>query len=165
MKKSLIVYFSQSSNTRRVAQILQKLTGADLEEIRPVSPYAEPYEALTRVVKDELQRGFLRPIEALDRDLSQYDTIFLGSPNWWSTVATPVRTFLNRYSLEGKTVAPFLTHGGGGKGNADRDVKKLCTGQILEMLALYEDGGSRAEGELSAWLQKIGFAAEGGAKE
>ena len=56
MKKSLIVYFSQSSNTRRVAQILQKLTGADLEEIRPVSPYTEPYEALTRVVKDELQR-------------------------------------------------------------------------------------------------------------
>ena len=60
-----------------------------------------------------------------------YDVVFVGSPCWWGTVAPPVATFLAAYDWSGKTVAPFMTHGGSRMGRSEDDIEKLCPGATL----------------------------------
>lgn len=158
-KKSIVVYFSESGNTQTVARLVQSLTGSDILEITTKTPYVKDYDALVEQAKKEIRAGVKPPLKPVSFDPDQYETIYLGSPNWWSTIAPPLGTFISENKLSGKTLAPFITHGGGGKGHADKDLKALCPGAtVLDMLALYEDGGAEAEKQLAGWLKKIGPA-------
>ena len=88
--KTLVVYYSWSGNTRAMAQAIAKELQADIYEIKPIKPYPESYRATVNQARDELQRGFRPEIEKNVLDLSQYSTIVLGSPNWWSHLSMPV---------------------------------------------------------------------------
>lgn len=69
--------------------------------------------------------------EGAPADIDAYDVVFVGSPCWWGTVAPPVATFLAAYDWSGKTVAPFMTHGGSRMGRSEDDIEKLCPGATL----------------------------------
>lgn len=156
--RSIVLYFSVSSNTRAVADMIRAQAGADMEEIRPQTPYVTEYIALVEQAKREIRAGYRPPIAKLTHALSDYDVIYLGTPNWWSTIAPPIATFLEENDLRGKTIAPFITHGGGGKGHADRDLKALCPqARVTDMLALYGRGGMVAGREIAAWREKNGL--------
>ena len=60
------------------------------------------------------------------KEFDKYDVIFVGTPNWWSTMAPPVLTFLSSYDFSGKTIIPFVTHGGGGMARCESDMRKAC---------------------------------------
>lgn len=145
----LVVYFSVSGNTRRVAETISEKTGADLMEIVPVEPYDEPYDELVKKAKAEISRGYRPEID--DIDIRAYDTVFIGSPNWWSTVAPPVSTFLEEHDFSGKTIAPFITHGGGGKGHADRDIAGSCNASVVAS-TLVISGGRSDNGAIERWI-------------
>ena len=98
---------------------IQKATGGTLFEIKPVKPYPSEYRECTVQARKEIQEG-VRPERAKVEDMGKYDVIFIGSPNWWSTIAPPVASFLASYDLSGKTVIPFVTHGGGGMARCGR---------------------------------------------
>ena len=66
--------------------------------------------------KDEIRHGYHPTIKKDNVDLNSYDTVYLGSPIWWGTMAPPVMIFLSENDLDGKTILPFTTHGGGGRG-------------------------------------------------
>lgn len=87
--------------------------------------------------------------------MAQYDVVFLGSPNWWGTITPQVSSFLDTYDLSGKTVIPFITHGGGGVQKTIADMTRQCTG-----CRVVSDGwtgyGSQTAG-LTDWLKEIGF--------
>ena len=83
-----------------------------------------------------------------------YDVIFVGSPCWWGTVAPPVATFLAAYDWSGKTVAPFMTHGGSRMGRSEDDIEKLCPGATL--LGGLPVRGSAVKGSLDAVGKWIG---------
>ena len=89
-------------------------------------------------------------------DWSAYDVVYLGTPNWWSSIAPPVSSFLHEFMPTDKTIIPFCTHGGGGEGLIARDVRSYCIGcDVLPLLSIQEDGGKRAEAQVAQWLKHI----------
>ncbi len=133
--KVLIAFYSYSGNTRAAAMQIQKKVGGDLFEIKPAKAYPTNYKNCVAVAKQEIRDGHLPPL-AEEIDISKYSIIFIGSPNWWGTIAPPVGTFIKNSTIEGKTIIPFFTHGGGGMQNCEADVQKYCeagnAGKILK---------------------------------
>ncbi len=125
-----VVYFSWSpdGNTRFAAQTIAAKAGAKIFEIKAEKPYSSEYRACTEEAKPECRGKMLRPILKIEGlDLSQYDVIFVGTPNWWGTMAPPVRTWVteNAAALKSKTVCLFQTNGGGGMQWVGRDFAEL----------------------------------------
>lgn len=113
-QRTLVVYYSQTSNTRTVAMEIARKLGADIEEIAPVTPYDGDYKATIERSKKEREQGILPEIKPIKADIKKYDVIFLGYPIWYGTFAPPMEAFLNQVDLSGKMVVPFCTFGSGG---------------------------------------------------
>lgn len=161
MKKLLIAYYSHSGNTKGLAELIRTETGGALLEIKPAEPYPSAYQAVVDQAKEEIRAGF-RPEIRETADVGPYDVVLVGSPNWWSTIAPPVASFLERCDLTGKTVVPFCTHGGGGMAGLARDTRALCPGsKVLDGFAAYGNSGLRARDEVDAWLRGIGLKEQG----
>ena len=127
-KKCVVVYFSWSGNTRFAAETIAKKAGAATFEIKAETPYNSDFKKCCDEAKPECYGKKLRPIKAIEGlKLSKYDVIFVGSPNWWGTLAPPVRTWLtqNAAAFKGKTMCLFQTHGGGGMQSLGRDFAAL----------------------------------------
>lgn len=155
-RKMLVAYFSHSGNTKVVALKIQKATGADIFEIKPVKDYPANYNAVVEQAKKEINTNFKPALKRKVSDFSQYNMIFIGSPNWWTTIAPPVSTFLSSYNFEGKTIVPFITNEGSGFGNAISDIKKLCPKSIiLEGIAIRGSNVQSANADVKNWLKKI----------
>ena len=143
--KSLIVYFSHSGTTRRLAELIAKETGGDLLELVPKIAYPRDYSTVVAQAKRELQSGYRPVLKTAFPDLSAYDMVFVGTPNWWSSPAPPVLTFLEQAGQSGVQIAPFCTHGGGGSGHIRRDMEKASHGAVLlPELSVYGDSGRAA---------------------
>ena len=155
----LIAYFTHSGSTRQIAEQIHEQVGGDLLAIQPEIPYPVSYDAVVEQAKKEIRAGYRPALKSDIGKLDSYDAILVGSPNWWSTIAPPVATFLSQSDLTGKTVVPFCTHGGGGLGRVATDIAKLCPeSTVLESFAIRGDAGGNAQSKLTAWLQKIGVA-------
>lgn len=155
-KKVLVVYYSYSGNTREIANQIKAASGGDIFEIVPVSPYPSEYRAVVDQAKKEINAGFKPEIKGKVDKIRDYDVIFIGSPNWWSTIAPPVLTFLSSHDLSGKTVVPFFTHGGGSIGRCETDLRKNAVGATV-LKSLYLSGSSvkSAQPEVLEYLQNL----------
>jgi len=120
--KMLVVFYSQTSNTKQVADMVATQLGADLAEIVPVEPYDGDFQATIERGKKELDEKAYPEIQPLAFDVANYDVIFLGYPIWFGTYAPPVFTFLNQVDLSGKKVVPFCTFGSGGLESSLKDL-------------------------------------------
>ena len=157
-ERILIAYFSRSGNTRKIANLIHQEVGGTIHEIQPEVPYPNSYNAVVDQAKEEIQAGYKPALESTLDQIESYDTVFVGSPNWWSTIAPPVATFLSEYDLSGKIIVPFCTHGGGGLGRIGRDIAKLCPqSTILSSLEIYGSGTGNAQARVSAWLREVGM--------
>lgn len=155
---ALIVYFSWSGNTEAVAQEIQNQTGADLFEIVPAEPYTDDYDELLDIAQEE-QSSDARPAIADTADLSGYDTVYLGFPNWWGDMPMIIYTFLDEYDLSGKTIAPFNTSGGSGfSGSLDTIAEMEPDAEITEGLSLGSSEADDCADTVSEWLNSIGLA-------
>ncbi len=154
--KILIAYYSYSGNTRKVAQAIQEKTGGDLFEIKAEGTYPAEYRPMTEQVKKEIAAGFRPKLTTSLADISQYDVVFIGSPIWWGTIAPQVSSFIESYDLSGKTVIPFVTHGGGGKSRSFTDISSQCKGCNVEQNG-WSGYGSHTLG-ISGWLENLGYA-------
>lgn len=156
MSRSLILFYSQTGNTRRIAELIQKQTGGTMCEIKPEIPYKSLYLGGAARVKQERRDGVHPPILPVQIDVEDYDTIFLGTPNWGNGIAHPLMTFLDRHPFAGKIIFPFCTHGGGGLAHVSQDIKKYCPeAEVGKGFDTYGNGGSHAEKEVSAWLEHL----------
>lgn len=154
--KILIVYYTHSENTEKIAEIIADKTGGHLLKIEPEKAYPKAYPLVVAQAKVEILKGFYPKLKTDISNLDMYDIIFVGTPNWWSTIAPPIKTFLTENDLSGKKVIPFYTHGGGGAGHIVKDIKELCpASKVLNDLGLYGNGGSNAEKEVSQWLNGL----------
>ena len=143
---SLVIYFSRSGenyfggelkniekgNTEVIAEYIEELDSADLFKVEPAVEYPEDYMKCIDVAKKE-QKENARPEikEALD-SIDQYETIYIGFPNWWGTLPMPMFTQLEKLDFTGKVVKPFVTHEGSGFGSSLKDLKKLCDGAEIK---------------------------------
>jgi flavodoxin len=159
-QKVLTIYFSRSGNTREIANQIHEIVGGKIVELETVKPYPDEYNAVTKQAKEELNSGYKPPLKTKVKNIGAYDVIFVGSPNWWSTIASPVRTFLSEYDLSGKTIAPFITHAGSRLGRSTADISMLCPkSTILDGLAIWGKDAKNAQNEVSAWVRVLGVKA------
>ena len=155
-EKVLVAYYSWSGNTRFAAEQIQKLTGGTLFEIKPIQAYPSNYRACTDQAKKECSQEFKPELAAKVEDFAKYDVVFIGTPNWWSTMAPPVRSFLTGYDFSGKTVIPFVTHGGGGMANCERDMRKACPKATFGKGGAFSGSSIRNAGEaLRKWVREV----------
>ncbi|WP_455683656.1 flavodoxin [Thomasclavelia sp.] len=156
--KILIAYFSYTGHTAEIARKIQEQTGGTLFEIKPAEPYSDDYDTTERQGRKETQRGHRPLLADMPADLTSYDVILLGTPNWFNTIAPPVASFLESSNLFDKKIALFCTNGGGGLGHTIADIKTLCSeAEIIDSINIYEDGGAGAEKKIADWLKQIGL--------
>lgn len=154
--KELVVYFSWSGNTAKVASEIQNETGADSFEIVPKQPYTEDYNTLLDIAKEEKDNKAHPEISGKIENIEDYDVIFLGFPNWWGDMPMIIYSFLDQYDLSGKTIAPFCTSGGSGFSNALSEIKILePNANVVEGLHIEGSRAADSKDSISKWLQKI----------
>ena len=166
---NLIVYYSRKGqnywsgsivdlvkgNTERVAEFIQKAVGGDLFEIETVKEYSKDYMTCTEEAKAELQQHARPELKKYLDSIDQYDTIFVGYPNWWGTMPMCVYTFLEHYDLTGKKVVPFCTNEGSGMGGSERELKKICKGaEVVSGLAIHGAEAAKSEAKVASWAKK-----------
>lgn len=134
-------------STEFIASVIGKATGGALYRIERSAPYPSSHEALTAEAKEERDRG-ARPAIQGPGDLSEVDTVFLGYPIWWYDMPMPVYSFLEAYDLSGKTIIPFVTHGGSGLTGT------RVAGPAYEV---YRTDVPEAEDSVLRWLGRLGF--------
>ncbi|MBO6027459.1 MAG: NAD(P)H-dependent oxidoreductase [Bacteroidales bacterium] len=122
--KVLVLYYSQTSNTKAVAQEIATKMGADMEEIIPVKPYDGDFNATINRCMEEREHNVVTEIQPIKAKIKKYDIIFIGYPVWFGTYAPPIATFLDQVDLSEKTVVPFCTFGSGGLVSSIRDLCK-----------------------------------------
>lgn len=164
---SIIIYFSRKDenyvngmiknltigNTEIVAGMIQKLTGADIFKVEPIQPYSKNYNECIAQAQADQNRNARPELKNYPESLEQYDTIYLGYPNYWGTMPMVLFTFLERFDFNGKTIKPFCTHEGSGMGHSVEDIKKLCPTAIVEKgLALHGGSVEKSEKELDKWI-------------
>lgn len=153
--KVLVAYYSWGGNTKFVAEQIQKATGGTLFEIKPVKAYPSNYRECTVEAKKDIKAGVKPELATKVDNIKQYDVIFIGSPNWWSTIAPPVSTFVSSYDFSGKTVIPFITHGGGGLAGCETDLRKLCSKAAIRASGVFSGNGVHgARQEISKWIHQ-----------
>lgn len=164
----LIAYFSRTGgnyvngtiknlsvgNTEIAAKLIQSKTGADMFKIVPLVSYSEDYNECIEQAKDDQRRGARPELTAYPDSINQYDTIYLGYPNYWGTMPMCVFTFLEHFDFGGKTIRPFCTHEGSGMGGSVDDIKKLCPSANVETgLAIHGAKADKSEADIDKWLK------------
>lgn len=156
-KKSLVAYFSCSGVTKKTAELLSDVAGADLFEIRPEVPY-------TRADLDWMDKKSRSTVEMNDpssrpaiadkvEHMEQYDTVYVGFPIWWYVAPTIINTFLESYDFSGKTVIPFATSGGSGMGKTEEVLHALCPDSVNWKSGKMLNGYDRAQ--MEAWVKTL----------
>ena len=158
MGNTLILYFSMSGNTETVANYIHEEIGGDIVKLETVQPSPEDYDELVDYAREE-QRENTRPeLERAIENIEQYDTIFLGYPNWWGDMPMPIYSFLDQYDLSNKTIAPFITHGGSGLSGTPANIaNEEPDAVVTEGLAINGDDVDDCQDEVNEWLDELNF--------
>jgi flavodoxin len=156
-QKSLVAYFSCGGVTKKTAELLSDVAGADLFEIRPEVPY-------TKADLDWMDKKSRSTVEMNDpssrpaiadkvEHMEQYDTVYVGFPIWWYVAPTIINTFLESYDFSGKTVIPFATSGGSGMGKTEAVLHALCSDSVNWKSGKMLNGYDRAQ--MEAWVRTL----------
>ena len=147
-------------NNEYVAKIIQQETGGDLFAIETVQDYPTIHEPLLEFAYNEKAENARPELSSQIENLDQYDTVFLGYPNWNADLPMPLYTFLEEYDFSGKTIIPFTTHGGSGFSRTISTIESLQPGaEILgDGLSISRNSVSGAAGDVADWVQSLGLA-------
>lgn len=160
MSKKLVVFYSRADenyvngmikklevgNTEVAAGIIEKLTDAKMFKIEQMQPYSKDYNECIAQAQADQKRDARPELKSYPETLEDYDTIYLGFPNYWGTMPMAVFTFLEHFDFSGKRIRPFCTHEGSGLGNSIKDIQRLCSDAKIEKgLAIH--GGSVSYGK------------------
>ena len=168
----LVAYFSlageqygvgviEEGNTSIIAHMIAEQTGADLFEIEAVTPYPTSHSELLDVSRQEMANNARPEIAGTVDNMDDYDTIFIGYPNWWGDMPMIVYNFLESYDLSGKTIVPFCTHGGSGLSNTEATIADITGGTMKDGFAIpgttAQNDRDTARNEVTQWLKDGGF--------
>ena len=169
MSKKLVVYFShkgenyskgkivnlEKGNTEIAAEMISNILNTDIFEIVAEKEYPFNYNECIEIAKKELRENSKIKLKQ-DIDIKDYDTIFVGYPNWWGTMPMPVWTFLEEKDFTNKKVLPFCTHEGSGLGKSESDIKKIKSGaKVLKGLAINGSEVNNSERKIRKWLEEV----------
>lgn len=168
MSKKLIAFYSRADenyfngtlkmltvgNTETAAGIIKDLTGADMFKIEQTKPYSKGYNDCIEEARADQQRNARPELKAFPESIDGYDVIYLGYPNYWSTMPMAVFTFLEHFDWKGKIIKPFCTHEGSGMRSSVSDIKKLCPGATVEEgLAIRGGSVEKSRKNIEGWVK------------
>ena len=157
-KKVLVVYFSETGNTQKLAKLISDEIGGDFRRIETVKSYPTG-EALFDYTKNERDNDERPELKDLDININDYDVIFVGYPIWWYTLPMPIYTFFETFDFSGKVIVPFNTHEGSGDGGTYSTIKGWeKDANVLDGLAIR--GGDMEKNQTTRvqnWLKGLGF--------
>ena len=136
-------------NCEFIARAIQEAVGGDLFAIETVQEYPGTHEALLDFAYQELRQNARPELSGEIDDLDSYDVIFLGYPNWNADLPMPLYTFLESYDFSGKTIIPFVTHGGSGFSRTISTISSLQPNATV-----VEDGLSISRGNVANAAQE-----------
>lgn len=145
----------EKGNTHIAAEQIAEICDADLFEIKAVDAYSDIYkECVARAMQEHSEDA--RPELVEDMDISGYDVIFVGYPNWCGTMPMPVWTFLENHDWAGKVICPFCTNEGSGLANSVKDIEKLAPAAILkEGLSIKGSQVQESKDIIKEWIDAI----------
>ena len=154
------VGYIEKGNTHIIADMIAEEVGADSFEIVRVTPYPKEYKACTDEAQQEKSANARPELTAEVKNFGDYDTVFLGYPNWWGDMPMPVYTFIESYDFSGKTVIPFCTHAGSGLSGTVNTLKsKLNGAAVLDGFAIAgttaQNDQNKAKSAVLEWLGKL----------
>lgn len=146
-------------NTEYVARLIQETVGGDLFRIETVEAYPLDHDPLVDQAADEQDENARPQLASHVEDFEQYETVLLGYPNWWGDMPMPVYSFLEEYDFEGKTIIPFITHGGSRASGTVGTISKLEPGaQVLQdALVISRNDVADSEETVTAWAEGLGI--------
>ena len=132
-KKVLVVYYSRTGTTRKVAESIKSLLDSDIDEIADKKKRAGALGYLM-AGRDATLKS-LTEIE-FNTNTKEYDLVIIGTPIWAFTMSTPIRTYITQNKDNLKNIAFFCTQGGSGSDRAFKEMEELCEKQPVAILEL-----------------------------
>lgn len=165
--KYLVLFTSRSGNTEQVAAEIRKQLDCDILEVEPETPYENDYNAMLERAREELdaiRQGNYPGIKTSVDNFDDYEMIFVGYPIWYSSMATPMQSFLHAHAskLAGKRIALFATSGSSGISASVSEARNLCPESefIDRTLLLTSSSLSQMESRVAEWLEEIGVGSD-----
>lgn len=170
MNRCLVVYFSRKGenyvqgqivdlevgNTEVAANMIHDIVGGTLFKVETIHAYAKNYHECTLEAKKELEHQERPKILDYVHQFSEYDTIFVCFPNWWSTMPMAMFTFLECHDTKGKTIIPLCTHEGSGLGRSVQDIQKACPqAHVLKGLAIQGSRVHESKEVIQCWIDEL----------
>lgn len=182
-KKPLIVYFSygenselpqdvdasasasiqkwndeNTGNTGIVAHIIQEETKGDMFSVQTVNKYPSTYNETVNQGKQEHENNIRSELANHITNLDDYDTIFVGYPNWWYDMPMAMYSFFDEYDLSNKTIIPFNTSGGSAFSDTINTIKKLePNANVIEGITIRAEDIEFSQNEIDEWLNDLGY--------
>ncbi|MDD8049024.1 MAG: flavodoxin [Thomasclavelia sp.] len=145
MSKCLIIYYSrkgenylngsiqnlEKGNTQIVVDTISKAIDVDTFEVKTVKEYSKDYTSCTNEASLELKNNERPQLKEYLTDISKYDSIIIAGPCWWGTYPMAIFSQLDKLDFNGKKIFPIMTHEGSGLGSSIQDLKKVCSGAVI----------------------------------
>lgn len=160
-QKILVLYYSQTGTTAKVAEEIKNQLGADIQRIEVDKPYDGDFQATIERCQKEKDSVDVLTIKSFDYDLSDYDVIFLGYPIWFGSYALPIERMLLdpiNIQVEGKTIVPFCTFGSGGLVESTEKLRKeLDAAKVIDGYGVRSARMDAMPEEVNRFLIENGF--------
>lgn len=146
-------------NVQELAGWVQEETGGDLFPIRVTEPYSSDWDSCLERANQERGNDARPELEGRVENLEQYDTVFLGYPNWWYGVPMALLSFLEENDLSGKQVYLFCSHGTGGLSNSVDIISEAIPDATIsdDIFDCYEEDASSSQGDIQSWIAALGY--------
>lgn len=158
-RKSVVMYFSCTDNTKTIAEYVAESADADIYRIEPAVPYTAADlnygNADSRTSKEQNDSSARPEIAGKLPDLDQYENVYLGYPIWWGQAPKIMYTFVENCNLSGKTVIPFCTSASSGIGTSATNLQAADTSQAV-WLAGRRFSGSSPKSDVEGWISGLG---------
>ena len=145
-------------NAAKIAGWIQSEIGGDLFSIKVEEPYSSDYDECLDRAADEKADQIRPALSSHIENMEEYDTVFIGYPNWWYTCPMAIFSFIEEYDLSEKNIVLFCTHGTGGLASSVEDITaalpESCT--VSEnVLGVYRPDVDTSEAEVKSWIQEL----------
>lgn len=150
---------SRMGNNEYIASLIEQETGGDLFSIETVQEYPTVHDSLLEFAYNEKAENARPELSSQIENLDSYDTIFLGYPIWNSDLPMPLYTFLEEYDLSGKTIIPFVVHGGSGFSRTVSTIRQMQPkARVLDNgFSVSRNDVADSANEVSQWVQSLGL--------
>lgn len=147
-------------NVAKMANWIQEEVGGELFSIKVKEPYSSNYDECLDRASEEKADSARPELETQVEDISKYDTIFIGYPNWWYTAPMAIFSFIENNDLSGKKIILFCSHGTGGLARSVRDIREVLPKDVkleTNVIGIYRDDIPEGQERIKNWLNEIGY--------